>query len=735
MKTIKFIPIIFILLFCGFAKAQSWEEFYQKAAQYHQKALQTNNAKDFQSAYDNIIYSKKIKEKEKDSIDYNYIKIYKKITEILKDERGDKDSKYLQSLDIFLNLCYEYAMILNNQAEICRNKKKFDLALPLYYESMEMLNLCDSNDVIIGRVKVLYNTGLLFQNKCDFDSAFKYFRSSFEICNVHLSLFIQDSLKIYVKTIIGLADVLELMGNLDEADSLCQHGIQTLESNKITNSSGYADLLNFLAKISIEKDNSVRADSLLFQSMQVRKNRCGEICLEFAQSMDNIGGLYYRLGLIDKAEPYILKALEIRENLFLTNKDDKTSADYAVSLNSSAVLSFTKYHEKAVFDDKLVKKLFKALEIREKIDNKSFVYIESLNNLGGLFTEIRNYKTADSLFRIAKNISYEIRGKNSLQYAKSLGNLAINYFEMGQLDSCEACLKEELEIRKTIQDNNHPDVAIVLGDLSLIYELKGRNKEADSLYKETIGIYLNNLNKYFQILNESEKLVLLDGVNVYINHYESFFLKNYYNNNSAVSAIFDLRLATKGMVLNSSTHLKNIIFKSGDTSLISLFKDKESLSNKLSKSYTLTKDELSRQGINLKQLEDSLNKIEKQLSLDANKNNIEYDITKSVKCVDLQNVLRPDEAAIEFVDIPVINNNKWTDTVWYCAIILTKENPPDFVKLCTEAELKEVLKYKTSEPKVDTLSYVNNPETSNKLYNLTIHPLEKYLEGGMHLCC
>ena len=75
MKTIKFIPIIFILLFCGFAKAQSCEEFYQKAAQYHQKALQTNNAKDFQSAYDNIIYSKKIKEKEKDSIDYNYIKI------------------------------------------------------------------------------------------------------------------------------------------------------------------------------------------------------------------------------------------------------------------------------------------------------------------------------------------------------------------------------------------------------------------------------------------------------------------------------------------------------------------------------------------------------------------------------------------------------------------------------------------------------------------------------------
>ena len=100
----------------------------------------------------------------------------------------------------------------------------------------------------------------------------------------------------------------------------------------------------------------------------------------------------------------------------------------------------------------------------------------------------------------------------------------------------------------------------------------------------------------------------------------------------------------------------------------------------------------------------------------------------------IQQQLKNNEAAIEFVSFPYYDGKRWTDTVYYAALIIRKTLPaPVFVSLFEKQALEKLLSNASFDSnKIKNTIYTpvgsDRPDTKT-LYSLAWKPIEKYLTG------
>jgi hypothetical protein len=93
----------------------------------------------------------------------------------------------------------------------------------------------------------------------------------------------------------------------------------------------------------------------------------------------------------------------------------------------------------------------------------------------------------------------------------------------------------------------------------------------------------------------------------------------------------------------------------------------------------------------------------------------------------VQQNLKPDEAAIEFVKFNFYNGKHWTDSTYYVALLLTKDKTePELISLFEEKQLKKLLKAGNT---YSTITALYKNEGINTAYNLIWAPVEKHLKG------
>jgi CHAT domain-containing protein len=107
----------------------------------------------------------------------------------------------------------------------------------------------------------------------------------------------------------------------------------------------------------------------------------------------------------------------------------------------------------------------------------------------------------------------------------------------------------------------------------------------------------------------------------------------------------------------------------------------------------------------------------------------DFDKVRNLKWQDVQAGLKPGEAAIEFVHFK--SEIDTANPIIYAALIIKKDSKhPEMIRLCTEAELKEILGVFQG----NNLSFVKGvygtkSKAEKALYEKIWQPLEKHLEG------
>ncbi len=351
--------------------------------------------------------------------------------------------------------------------------------------------------------------------------------------------------------------------------------------------------------------------------------------------------------------------------------------------------------------------LNKALAIyAELYSDKHPYYGVALQNLSTDYKEVGDYLKAVELMEQAIAIDELNQMDNGVAYSTKLHNLAVLMQEMEQLEKSRELFEKVLELRRSLLGENHPDYVFTVYSLAVLAHKMGDIEKGKVLFEEMISKYLYQVKNFFPYLTEKGKTAYYGKIKKTFSAYHDFVAEYAINDPSITGELYDFQLETKAILLGSSVNIRNKILSSNDSALTELFDNWLQLKEQIIKFNSYTKEELQASSLNIEDLEEKANVMEKDLSLRTG--HLGKEQTK-VSWQDIQGALGNDEAAVEIFRI---RKNIKNDSIWYIALIVKKsvENP-EFVilKNGTELDTRYFSYYKNSTKfKVqDNLSFIN----------------------------
>ncbi len=481
--------------------------------------------------------------------------------------------------------------------------------------------------------------------------------------------------------------------------------------------------------------------------------RCFEINEELddkvgmAANLNNIGHVYYEQGDLSKALDYYTRSLN-------TEKEQTYKNGVGATLNNIGSI----YSGQG--DNTMAIEYFtRGLKIYEEYGDKMGV-ANSFGNIGVVYGIQGDYVKAIEYYTKCLKIHQEIG--NKLGAASSLCNIALLYMEQGEytvaLDYYDQCLKIYEEINdqkgKATSLNGFGLVYKYLGDFSKALEFNERSLSiaqqigADYLTKKSCSALI----KINTLLDSSEK------ASVAANLLRDLRLKDLQINFSTLSeqqkekyfatmqSDFDLlydfsfrypdlthqsenaynnSLITKGLLLKSTSAMRNAIINSGDSILAEQYDNWLALKRRIAKAYAA--------GVDISRMEEQANELEKELV----KNSQEFSDFKKVQSLtwkEVQSGLKEGESAIEFIRFSLQKDLQFSkDNIQlYAALIIdNKCEYPKMVRLFEETELEKIIGTFPG----NNLSYIDHvygskTNTNSQLYDLIWKPLEKEIAGS-----
>lgn len=201
--------------------------------------------------------------------------------------------------------------------------------------------------------------------------------------------------------------------------------------------------------------------------------------LEQAQYATTLGGMYYLQEDYARAEPLLLRGLQIREE-----KLGPGHIDVAKSLSSLADV----YQDQGAYQ-KADSLLHRSLRIQEtELGLEHLDVAKTLDALAQLYREQGKYAQSEPMFERSLQIRENASSPDQLLIASSLSSLSMLYREEGKYAKAENLSLRSLRIREKVLDSEHPYISLSLNNLARLYKEQGKYGEAEPLYLRSLQI-------------------------------------------------------------------------------------------------------------------------------------------------------------------------------------------------------------------------------------------------------
>lgn len=472
--------------------------------------------------------------------------------------------------------------------------------------------------------------------------------------------------------------------------------------------------------------NYKKAEKFFEESLRILQLVSGDVSNEFSLVYANMGALYYDMGNLPKAEKYDVMALDMRQK-----SGDMDEEALAHSYNNLGILNME------------IGDLKKALlyhtqsyELRKKVlgDFHSEFGL-SCGNLAEVYAEMGNDQKAESLFMQAIAINRKAKGEfhaETANYLNQLGTFYLNrgilskslaafaealdiqhhclranhpfmllsYMHLGQVNSrlgrfgdAEENLSKALQIAKANFNEAHPNVSAVSAHMGRLYLQMGQLDKAERYMLKANQGSLSQISQNFPFLSGREQELYLSTAKNNFDNFKALCLKRFASKPAISAELFNLQIATKGILLSNSQKLKQRLRNSNDSLVKVKFGEWEGLLTRIAKSYKSTDSlELAES----EALKESAEKLEKEIS---GLTELIAPLTekKQLNWKAVQQKLRSGEAVVEmvrirnfgvnrvFTDSSNVQSPKYkefglTDSVAYAALILQPGMPfPEMV--------------------------------------------------------
>ncbi|MFI5130845.1 MAG: CHAT domain-containing protein [Chitinophagales bacterium] len=494
-------------------------------------------------------------------------------------------------------------------------------------------------------------------------------------------------------------------GKLDTAKALYLRS-KEIRQKLADKSPAYAQSCNNLGSLYRDLGRYDQAEPLLIEAKEIRKTLPPEMQEQYATTCVSLGNLYRDLGQYEKAESYYLQAKDIRGSF------DTESRVYASSCNILADLYF--YWEQY---EKAEALYLEAKKINEKEGKENFEYASSCNNLASLYRDMKQYQKAENLAIEAKSIFEKILEDDDGTITINLNGLGELYYAMGKYKEAEKFFSKARERWKKELGVNHPFFMANTEEMARLYRDMDDIAKADRMYSQVVGLKYKQLNKIFTFTNEREKQLYLKNINGTSDEYQSFCYRK--KPRTEAGNLYDISLRYRSLILSSIQQLRQVIHNSGDLSLLKSYDQWTAVKKQLAYFYGKG-EEADPESIT--ELENQADSIEKILS---RRSSAFETIQKGTTWKDIYSKLKPNEAAIEFIEFHLQASDDQSDSVMYVALLLKKTmKQPLLIPLLEEKQLNQLMQQPG-----DDANTINGPYLSANLFRLLWMPIEKKLNG------
>ncbi|MCB0477447.1 MAG: CHAT domain-containing protein [Crocinitomicaceae bacterium] len=395
---------------------------------------------------------------------------------------------------------------------------------------------------------------------------------------------------------------------------------------------------------------------------------------------NNIGACYRKMGQLDKAEEYLLRAKQLGEEA-----GDKKGV--AMAINNLGVVYTHSDPKKAL------------IQLEESLKQK----IEAEDPQGQATT----YVNMANAYQAIATKAYRDGNKTM---AEENFNAAF-----GVLEKCDSLMKS-LKSAELIRRSSNLYLEIYI-------KLDSAEKAKEYALK-LMDYRRKDMEINFPTFSEKEKANFINDLTGEFNLICAFSMKHP-ELADLTSAIYNYTLLSKGLLLRSSSAMRNTILNTGDSTLIQKYQEWIDLRKEIAKAYASNQ--------NIEEMEKKANEMERALALLSNEFSSQQKIFETDWKI-VQSGLKNGEAAIEFIQFEH-GERPMLDTIaitTYAALIVTKNSKsPKLVRLFNEPELSKIIGTFPG----NNLSYIeqvygSKKNTKTQLYDLIWKPMEKELTGN-----
>ena len=474
------------------------------------------------------------------------------------------------------------------------------------------------------------------------------------------------------------------------------------EKNGATRTADYALSQSNLALLYQTTGRYTKAEKFSDLALALRKE-LDEKSAAYAASENNKAVLLKDEGKYNESEELINKAIEDNGAAL-----GKTSVPYAIALNNKAML--LQLLGRNTDAEKLMNEVL--VITKEKLKESSSNYIRLTINLALLYQDMGKLTESEAIYLNAIKLKEKKLGKNHPDFAYLKRGLASLYLQMGKTAEVEVLLKEAQDIYKrklgekhpatvaTMVDlgnyyrmNNklteaepllinaeklrgellgkaHPDYIRSLEDLAILQWQQQKIKEAAANYTIVMDATMSCIDMYFAPMSESEKAKFWDKISPRLQRFNSFVVNGSATNPELIGQMFNYQLKTKALLLSATNKVKNAILSGGNDELKGMYTQWLDQKELLARLYTLSKEELAEEKINLDSLEGETNALEKKLSAQSNAFKEGYS-GSSISFLDLAKQLTAEEAIVDIIEFKKFNG-VFTNEIYYATLVLTE---------------------------------------------------------------
>lgn len=609
----------------------------------------------------------------------------------------------------------DFASTLNLIANILRAKGLYSEAEDLYLKTKELrLNLL--GEIHEDYSTTLKNLSLLYQDLGDYDKAKPLL---LDAANIRERLYGRNH-PMYGDILSNLGVLYEELGDYNMAESIYAEAKKIAFEALGDLHQNYASKLNDLAILFRLTGDYEKSEIYYLDAVEIYRKTLGEQHPHYASTVNNLANLCREKGEYSKAETLYLEAMEIRRKIF-----GEEHSDFAKSMDNLSILyNDIKKYDTALYYGLEAKKIFS-----KSLGENHLTYSRCLQSLAIIYLAKKDYLNSELYFLKALELRKIKLGDLHPDYAETLNNLGVFYLEISRYEKSESILLECEKILKRLGDN-HPSRADCLFNLALLYSKKNNTDKAiDYLIKA------NNANKHL-ISNaskyNSEKEII---------QYQHLFQDNFhtlltftqkYKDGNLCKTSFDNSLFLKNRLLFRTIEWEKIKSLHNSRS-INIYKEWKSLHFRIARWHSIPKNE--RDTIILTTLEEKANTLEKELVRTVAGFG---EALRQVTWQEVLAVLKPGEAAIEFVSYRY-HDPEPTDSTMYAALVLRHgDSEPGFFTLFEEREIAPLLAGASGLKRVGiNLLYTvqSNDNGQKSLYDLIWKPLQPELEGVKTVYC